>query len=93
MTTQSLESTHFSLFRPVLRLLRAWGRHMLGAWRTRCAQREARDAFRNTLRLDDHLLDDIGVTRDEVEWAARLPLDENASHALFARAKRRREGD
>ena len=33
-----------------------------------------------------------GVTRDEAEWAARLPLSENASHAMFARAKKRREG-
>ncbi len=40
--------------------------------------------------LDDHLLDDIGITREELEWAIRLPLHINAALALRDRAERRR---
>ncbi|MGI9503925.1 MAG: hypothetical protein ACR2RE_12825 [Geminicoccaceae bacterium] len=41
-------------------------------------------------RLDDHMLDDIGVTREELEWAISLPLRVNAALALHDRARRRR---
>ena len=41
-------------------------------------------------RLDDHMLDDIGVTREELEWAIGLPLRINAAIALQERAHRRR---
>jgi hypothetical protein len=40
--------------------------------------------------LDDQILDDIGVTREELEWALRLPLRANAALALHDRAKQRR---
>lgn len=60
------------------------------ARRLRKSQRDARDAFMRSLRLDDKILDDIGVTREEVEWAAGLPLEVNASSALYARARARR---
>lgn len=40
--------------------------------------------------LDDQLLDDIGVTREELEWAIRLPLRVNAALALHDRARERR---
>ena len=40
--------------------------------------------------LDDYLLRDIGITRDEVQWAAGLPLTVNAALALEERAFRRR---
>ncbi len=49
---------------------------------TRREQRENRDAFSHLLALDDTLLQDIGVTRAEVEKAARLPLAENAAQSL-----------
>ena len=42
---------------------------------------------------DDFLLADIGVTRDEVRWAATLPLNVNAALALEDRAFRRRKGE
>jgi uncharacterized protein YjiS (DUF1127 family) len=48
---------------------------------------------RNVTRLsdlDDHMLKDIGVTREEVEWAASLPLTTNAALALEERAFKRR---
>ncbi len=56
----------------------------------RKAQKEARDAFMTTLGLDDRMLEDIGVTREEAQWAAGLPLEINAARALHARARRRR---
>jgi uncharacterized protein YjiS (DUF1127 family) len=42
--------------------------------------------------LDDYLLHDIGVTRDEVRWASGLPLTVNAALELEERATRRRRG-
>jgi uncharacterized protein YjiS (DUF1127 family) len=48
---------------------------------------------RNVRRLadfDDHMLRDIGLTREEVEWAAGLPLAVNAALALEERAFQRR---
>jgi len=41
-------------------------------------------------RLDDYLLRDIGVTRDDVRWASHLPLTMNAAAELENRASRRR---
>lgn len=53
----------------------------------------ARRAVGRLDQLDDYLLRDIGVTREEVQWAARLPLSVNAALALEERAtKRRRSG-
>ena len=40
--------------------------------------------------FDDYMLKDIGITRDEVQWAAGLPLTVNAALALEERAFRRR---
>ena len=39
----------------------------------------------------DAILDDIGVTRDEVAWAAELPLNTNAARELEQAAYRRRK--
>ena len=41
--------------------------------------------------FDDYMLRDIGITRDEVQWAAGLPLTVNAAVALEERAYRRRQ--
>jgi len=41
--------------------------------------------------FDDYMLRDIGVTRDEIQWAAGLPLTVNAALALEERAFRRRQ--
>jgi len=68
-------------------------RRARAALATRREQRMTRDAFMNIVDLDDKVLDDIGVTREEVEWAARLPLRVNASQALHARARLRRASE
>ena len=41
--------------------------------------------------FDDYMLRDIGITRDEVQWAAGLPLTVNAAIALEERAFHRRQ--
>ncbi len=60
-----------------------WG--LLRNWR-------ARRAVSRLDQLDDHLLRDIGVTREELRWAAGLPLSLNAALQLEDRANRRRRG-
>lgn len=45
--------------------------------------RDRRDAFSHLLKLDDSLLEDIGVTRMDVQRAARLPLSIDAAQALY----------
>ncbi len=73
------------------RLLRATGAaiSVRGTYSKLCSrlairhqQRIDRQAFENMLSLDDDLLQDIGVTRDAVRWAAGLPLQEDAALAL-----------
>lgn len=51
-----------------------------------------RAAFMHMATLDDSTLDDIGVTREDIAWAASLPLDVNAALAVRERARRRRYG-
>ena len=64
---------------------------MIGQWIYGLAQSlQRRWRLYRMQSLDDHLLDDIGITREELEWAIRLPLHINAALALQDRAKRRR---
>lgn len=46
---------------------------------TRAQQRIDRDAFNQLLRLDNDILRDIGVSREDVVYASRLPISENAA--------------
>lgn len=55
---------------------------LLSNWR-------ARRALSRLDTLDDFLLRDIGVTREEVLWAEGLPLTVNSALALEERAARR----
>ena len=45
-------------------------------------QRTNRLAFQHMLTLDDHLLSDIGVTRDDVIRVNNMPLSVNAAREL-----------
>lgn len=54
----------------------------------RYEQRVARQAFNNLLRLDDHMLKDVGVTRMDVQWASNLPLSQDAATQLEIIARR-----
>ncbi|MGE0845239.1 MAG: DUF1127 domain-containing protein [Flavobacteriaceae bacterium] len=51
---------------------------------------QRRRAFRRIADLDPRILDDIGVTPDEVAWANSLPLDANAALELQRVARDRR---
>ena len=48
----------------------------------RVKQNIDRQAFAQLLRLNAHILSDIGVTRDDVIWASKLPQSINASLEL-----------
>ena len=52
-------------------------------------QRIDRMAFNSLLKLDDNLLKDIGVTRQDVIWASNLPLHEDASKKINEIARRK----
>ena len=56
--------------------------HLADALAGRIRNRLLRRRFNTLLDLDDHMLDDIGVTRAEVETASRLPLSVNAATEL-----------
>ena len=60
-------------------------------YRRRRDLREARAAFLHMIHLDHRMLDDAGVTREEVLWAAALPIEINAALALQARATARKK--
>ena len=67
----------------------AYGRWQKARARRR-QQRIDRLAFQNLLRLDPHLLDDVGYQRHEVEQANSLPLTSNAAIVLLESRRRRR---
>ena len=68
---------------PLLARLSSYGHRFLQWVELRREQQESRDAFRHLLKLDDNLLQDIGVTRADVERAAKLPLAEDAAQVLY----------
>jgi uncharacterized protein YjiS (DUF1127 family) len=43
---------------------------------------QAKRAVKNLWQLDDHMLNDMGLTREEVAWAITRPLSINAVQAL-----------
>lgn len=61
-----------------------------GGIRAWLARYRKRRRFNRLLALDDRMLDDIGVTREEVEYASRLPLNVNAAIELRRLANSRR---
>ncbi|WP_068116656.1 hypothetical protein [Tropicimonas marinistellae] len=66
----------------------------VGGWlRARFQRIRRRRKFLRLLDFDDKMLDDIGVSRREVEAAAGLPLSQNAALELqmMAQLRKRRE--
>jgi uncharacterized protein YjiS (DUF1127 family) len=62
----------------VMALEEAGGRSIscfLRHWMARCGARKLEEC-------DDYLLADIGVTREDLRWAAGLPLTVNAANPL-----------
>ncbi len=70
--------------------LKRWASRINTVFVQRKQQRINRQAFNHLLALDDHILDDIGVTRNDIVEASQLPLDVNASLELekIARANK-----
>jgi uncharacterized protein YjiS (DUF1127 family) len=63
-----------------------------GSWLSRLVRNwKARRRVAELENYDDFLLHDIGVTREEIRWAAGLPLTVNAAIALEDHAFRRRK--
>lgn len=60
--------------------------------RERWANWQSRRRVNRLADLDDHILDDIGLTRADVLWACRLPLDRDPTAALRTVALGRRAG-
>lgn len=55
-------------------------------------QRLDRAAYRALLGKEEWVYEDMGVTRADVEWAARLPLHVNAARELDRLSSRNRMG-
>ena len=62
----------------------------IARYRKNRQDRISREAFRQMLLLDNEILDDIGVTRENVEWASQLPMHYSAAKALESTKKRAR---
>lgn len=66
-----------------LSVLLASARSAFRAWRSR-------QKMASLLDLDDHMLGDVGVTRDDVKWALDLPFSHDPGLELQRRALRNR---
>ena len=63
----------------------------LAAWRRRREQRLARLAFQRLLPFDPRMLDDMGLTHEDVRWGTSLPLELDAARHVHERVRRRRQ--
>lgn len=57
-------------------------RHLADRLADRLSNLRRRQRFNRLHDLDDHMLDDLGVTRGEVEIASALPLSADAATEL-----------
>jgi uncharacterized protein YjiS (DUF1127 family) len=69
---------HPSILRVVIGVFRSWSR---------------RRRFTDLRQLDDHMLRDIGLTRDDLAWGTSLPLSEDAAARVRRRMARRSAPD
>lgn len=63
------------------------------SWSRSVEQRQRRQAFLHMSSLDERALDDIGLQRSDIETAAKLPLEINASLAVREIANNRRASE
>jgi uncharacterized protein YjiS (DUF1127 family) len=59
-------------------------------WRQLWHNWQVRRRVTRLMDRDDRLLDDMGVTREEIQWAAQLPITINSAIALQERSSKRR---
>ena len=69
--------------RPVLATLFAY-------YKKRNKQRQNRAAFQHVLRLDPHILKDIGLNEGDVIWANSLPIEQIAALVLDEKVRHRK---
>jgi len=68
-----------------------FGRFILNGAKTFRHNISRRRKLRGYLDLDQRMLDDIGITRAEINWALQLPLHVNGALELERVAKARRK--
>lgn len=93
MSSTTCGRSHHTVSRRLAAVFTSFLRSINRSWTAWRARRDRRDAFANLLACDDRMLADMGVRRDEVEWAARLPLNVDAVRALHLRAEGRRRDE
>jgi hypothetical protein len=94
MTTHSLELSRCESDLDCLAAPKGWFPSLFAKlrnqWKRRKSLIDDRRAFETMLALDEVVLRDIGVSRDELEWANRLPMEYNAAREVRKAAERRR---
>lgn len=99
METTSFSSKHIrhapeglSVVSKIVSLINEQASKAVSFWKIHRQQVTNRLAFKNLLTLDANILHDIGVTREDVIWASKLPLSKNAALELekIARENRRK---
>ena len=80
--TQFHMKTHLTIFAFLRRTMGGMYQRAADRYAQRQADKMNRDAFQHVLSVDDHMLDDMGVTRGQVQHAANLPLGRNAALEL-----------
>lgn len=78
MTSIADHQVHASTTRTPATLLQL----LISGWKSRLA-------VKRLTRLDDRLLDDIGVSRSDIGWALGLPMAADAEAALFDQVRGR----
>ena len=54
---------------------------------------QARRTVKQLIQMDDYILRDMGVTREEINWAASQPIFVNAANLLEDRSSTRRRAN
>ncbi len=54
---------------------------------------QARRTVKQLIQMDDYILRDMGVTREEINWAASQPFYMNAANLLEDRSSTRRRAN